>query len=243
MTVLTAAEICSLARETAKCPGYAVQSGQLLNVILEELAQDYDFDTIKGTYNFSFNSVAGNGSGPYALPTNWYRGIDEAIYYLIDGVPYPMVNITYTEYQNLVQQSGLNSYPTAYATDMSQSPPNMYVWPPASGSFAVTAQYYKQSPGVLTPESSVSIPWFPSTQYLLRRLAGELMTITNDDRAATFLGAQDEKLDTVGSAASILRRYLKMKDDPEGKVKTVKLDRRIFGRNFSRLPNTKTIGW
>lgn len=243
MTVLTAAQVCSLARETAKCPGYTVQSGQLLNVILEELAQDYDFDTIKGSYQFNFNSVVGSGSGPYTLPVDWYRGIDEAIYYLIDGVPYPMVNITYTEYQNLVQQSGLASYPTAYATDMSQSPPVMYVWPPASGGFAVTAGYFKASPSIVTPETSVSIPWFPSTQYLLRRLSGELMMLTNDDRAPMFLGTEEKETDTQGSAASILRKYLKMKDDSEGVVKTVKLDRRHFGKNFSRLPNTKTIGW
>lgn len=243
MSTLTAAQICSLARETAKCPGYTTQSGQLLNVILEELAQDYDFDVIKGAYSFSFNSVTGVGSGPYTLPVDWYRGIDKDILYTIDGVPYPMVNISLTEYHNLVQQSGLASYPTAYATDMSQSPPVMYVWPPASGGFPVTAGYFKASPTITTPETSVTIPWFPSTQYLLRRLAGELMAVTNDERMDRFLGSEDPALDTQGSAASILRKYLKMKDDMGGKVNTVQLDRRLFGRNFSRLPNTKTIGW
>lgn len=243
MSVLTAAQICSLCRETAKCPGYTVQSGQLLNVILEELAQDYDFDVIKGSFNFSFNSVTGIGSGPYTLPADWYRGIDKDILYTIDGVPYPMVNISLTEYNNLVQQSGLQSYPTAYATDMSQSPPVMFVWPPASGGFPVKTRYFKASPTIPTPETSPDIPWFPSTQYLLRRLAGELMMITNDDRALVFLGTEDEATDTKGSAASILRRYLKMKDDMGGKVNTVQLDRRHFGKNFSRLPNTKTIGW
>jgi hypothetical protein len=243
MSVLTAAQICSLARETAKCPGYTTQSGQLLNVILEELAQDYDFDVIKGSYSFNFNTGGPTGSGPYPLPSDWYRGIDKAIFYTINGVPYPMVNISYTEYQNLVQQSGLQSYPTAYATDMSASPPNMYVWPPASGAFAVTAGYFKQPTSITTPETSTDIPWFPSTQYLLRRLAGELMAITNDERMLVFLGSEDEAQDTKGSAASILRRYLKMKDDMGGKVHKVELDRRHFGRNFSRLPNTKTIGW
>jgi hypothetical protein len=243
MSVLTAAQICSLAREVAKCPGYIVQSGQLLNVILEELAQDYNFDVIKGQYTFSFNSVVGTGSGPYTLPADWYRGIDEAIFYTIDGVPYPMVNISYTQYQNLVQQSGLQSYPTSYATDMSQSPPVMYVWPPAAGGYPVTAGYYKASPVILTPETSTDIPWFPSTQYLLRRLAGELMSLTDDPRMSSYLGTEDKNTDTQGSAASILRKYLKMKDDMGGKVNTVQLDRRHFGRNFSRLPDTKTIGW
>lgn len=243
MSVLTAAQICSIAREVAKCPGYTTQSGQLLNVILNELALNYDFDTIKGSYSFSFNSVVGTGSGPYTLPTNWYRGIDEDILYTINGVPYPMVNISLTEYHNLVQQSGLASYPTAYATDMSQTPPVMYVWPPASGGFPVTAGYFTQPVDITTPETSTTVPWFPSSLYLLRRLAGELMTLTNDDRVDKFLGSEDPALDTEGSAASILRKYLKMKDDMGGKVHTVQLDRRSFGRNFSRLPNTKTIGW
>lgn len=243
MSVLTAAQICSLARETAKCPGYTTQSGQFLNVILEELSQNYDFDVIKGRYNFNFNSVTGTLSGPYTLPTDWYRGIDKDILYTINGVPYPMVNISLTEFHNLVQQSGLQSYPTSYATDMSQSPPVMYVWPPASGSFPVSAGYFKQAPVITTPETSTTVPWFPSTQYLLRRLAGELMMLTNDDRAMGFLGDDDEEKDTPGSACDILRKYLKMKDDMGGKVDRVQLDRRHFGRNFSRLPNTKTIGW
>jgi hypothetical protein len=243
MSVLTAAQICSMARETAKAPGYQERSGQLLNVILEELAQNYDFDVIKGTYNFSFNTGGYNGSGPYPLPADWYRGIDEDIFYLIDGVPYPMVNISLTEYDNLVQQSGLQSYPSSYATDMSQSPPVMYVWPPASGAFDVTARYFKQPPSIVAPETSTDVPWFPSTNYLITRLAGELMKITDDTRMAAFIGNEDKNLDTVGSATSILRKYLKMKDDMGGKVHTVKLDRRHFGRNFSRLPNTKTIGW
>lgn len=243
MSVLTAAQICSLAREAAKCPGYTVQSGQLLNVVLEDLAQNYDFDTIKGTFTFNFNSGTGTGSGPYTLPADWYRGIDEDIFYLIDGVPYPMINISLAEYDNLVQQSGLASYPTSYATDMSQSPPVMYVWPPAAGAYAMKARYFKQPVSITSPEGSALVPWFPNTQYLIRRLAGELMGITNDDRMGTWLGSEDPKLDSVGSACSILRRYLKMKDDMGGKVKTVSLDRRHFGRGFSRLPNTKTIGW
>lgn len=243
MSVLTAAQICSLARETAKCPGYTSQSGQLLNSILEDLAQDFDFDVIKSFIAFNFNSGGNTGSGPYPLPANWYRGIDKDIFYTIDGVPYPMVNISLTEFHNLVQQSGLASYPTAYATDMSASPPNMYVWPPASGGFPVHAGYFTQPASITTPESSGTIPWFPSTQYLLRRLAGELMMITNDDRAQAFLGDEEPEKDTPGSACSILRRYLRMKDDQGGKVHTVQLDRRHFGRNFSRLPNTKTIGW
>jgi hypothetical protein len=243
MSTLSAQDICTRARAIAKCPGYASQSGQWLNAILEDLAQTYNFDVIKGTYNFSFNSGGYTGVGPYPLPTNWYRGIDDDIFYVIDGVPYSMINIELDEYDRLVQNAGLASYPEFYATDMSQSPPVMYVWPPASGAYPVTARYFKQSTTITTPETSSDIPWFPNTLYLITRLAGELMKETDDLRWERYIGSEEPKLDTEGSAASILRKYLRMKDDRGGKVYRVKLDRRLFRRNFDRLPNTKTIGW
>jgi hypothetical protein len=240
MALLDAQTICSLARQAAKCPGYAVQSGQYLNIVLEDLAQNYDFDTIKGTFTFNFSS---GSNGPYTLPADWYRGIDRDIFYTIDGVPYPMVNIEEDEFDNLVVTAGLNGFPIYYMTDMSATPPTMSVWPPASGAYPVTAKYYKASPTISSPETSSSTPWFPSTNYLVTRLAGELMKITNDDRAPLFLGNKDENKDTEGSATAILRAYLKMKDDRGGKVYQVQLDRRLFGYSWDRLPNTKQIGW
>lgn len=243
MSTLTAQRICFLARTIAKGPGYAVESGEFLNSILEELAQNYDFDVIKSVYYFNFNDAGYTGSGPYPLPANWYRGIDEDIFYTINGVPYPMINIELKEFDNLVQQSGITSYPNAYATDMSQSPPVMYVWPPSSGSYPVTARYFTRPATIATPETSSEIPWFPASNYLIRRLAGEMMALTNDDRMALYLGDTDPDKDTAGSAASLLRSYLKMKDDRGGKVHKVTLDRRNFGKGFARLPNTKTIGW
>ena len=63
------------------------------------------------------------------------------------------------------------------------------------------------------------------------------MRITDDERSDRFLG------DGPAGAQGILRRYLELKDDSSNRAKTVKLDRRQFGRKFSTLPNTKTIGW
>ena len=243
MSTLSAQDICTRARSIAKCPGYTVQSGQWLNIILEDLAQTYDFDVIKSTYNFNFNTGGFTGVGPYPLPANWYRGIDDDIFYVVDGVPYSMINIELDEYDRLVQNAGLASYPEFYATDISQSPPVMYVWPPASGAFPVTARYFKQPTSITAPETSASIPWFPNTLYLVTRLAGELMKDTDDPRWERYLGSEDPRLDTEGSASSILRKYLKLKDDRGGKAYRVKLDRRLFRRSFDRLPNTKTIGW
>lgn len=208
----------------------------MLNMILQELAQDYDFEAVRDTFLFNFAA----GAGPNPLPVNWLRGIDESVFYTIDGVPYIMVNISQQEYDRLVQTAGFQSYPAYYYVDVSGDPPanNMFVWPPASGAYAVTARYYTTSTTITNPESSSTIPWFPNTNYLMTRLASEMMKFSNDDRVAAFAGD-----DTYIGAAGILDRFMKMKDDPEGIVKQVKLDRRHFGRAFSRLPNTKTIGW
>jgi hypothetical protein len=135
-----------------------------------------------------------------------------------------------------VQQPGLNAYPENYAVDNSPIgqglPPNMYVWPPAGGAYAVTARYYRQMPDIATPETSAAIPWFPNQKILIKMLSAALMELTNDDRQEAFMKDGLELLDA----------YLKMKDDRQV-VKTVSLDRRSFGLNFDRLKNTKLIGW
>lgn len=236
MGTLQAQQIVDLACQIAKCPGFIVQAGQMLNVILEELAQDYDFKAVQSVFNFNFTA----GPGPFAMPSNWLRGIDESVFYTIDAVPYIMVNIQQQEYDRLAQPPGLQSFPTFYYVDVAGDPPanNMFVWPPASGAYPVTARYYTTNTIITSPESSTTIPWFPNTNYLITRLSGEMMKFSNDDRVAGFLGD-----DTYVGAAGTLKRFMQMKDDPEGTVNIVKLDRRRFGRSFSRLPNTKTMGW
>ena len=62
---LSAQQIISLACATAKCPGFTSQGGQLLNMALQELCQDYDLDVARGLAGFTFFSsgVAGGGGG------------------------------------------------------------------------------------------------------------------------------------------------------------------------------------
>lgn len=249
----TAAQICTLARQIAKCPNYTSQSGQLLNVILTELYQDYDFDIIRKTASSTFvtsgPSGPGNqyiaGCGPNPMPDDFLRAENNEIIWYLQGVRYVLVVVDQAEFDRLTQTSGFNSYPTVCYIDMAPvddgSPPNMYVWAPASGAYSYTVRYFPIKADITTPETSSTTPWFPNQSYLITRLAGELMRITNDDRAAVFLG-DNEDAGVIG-AGSILRKYLMMKDDPEGRVNTVKLDRRRFGRNFSYLPDTKLVGW
>jgi hypothetical protein len=268
--VLTSQQIVNLACQAARVPGFTVQAGQILNSILAELCQDYDFDVNRKVYNFTFNSAAGQGSGPYQLPQDYLRCYKRDAFYVIQGVPYEMIPIDLDEFDRLVQTPGLASFPYAFATDlsgtMSGSPwssgfspgfgpfgtaPVMYVWPPASGSYPVTLRYYSMRSDIagtssdgetpLGPEAIAVVPWFPNQTYLVRRLAGELMALTDDERMPSYLGADEDAYPN--GAAVLLRRYLKMKDDKNSRAQTVMLDRRRFGGATDRLRNTKLIGW
>lgn len=230
---LTSAQIINLACQIAKCPGFVSQAGQFLNAVLGDLCQDYDFEIARGVFNFNFNSGVGTGSGPYTLPADWLRGKDESILYTINGVAYPMINLSLDQYDGLTQVAGNNSYPNYYTTDMSQTPPVMFVWPPSSGAYPVTARYYKKMPDIVTPETSAVVPWFQNQKYLIKQLSADLMSITDDEREEQFRA----------QAKDLLTHFLKMKDDEGGRVNQVKLDRRLFRTNLNNLQNTKNMGW
>jgi hypothetical protein len=119
--------------------------------------------------------------------------------------------------------------------------PVMLFWQLPSGAFPATLRYYSQMPDITTPETSSVVPWFPNQTYLRRRLAGELMGLTDDERQNQFLSDNEDQFPQ--GAGVMLRKYLMMKDDKTDRVKTVTLDRRRFGTSFDRLKNTKTIGW
>ena len=71
---LTNAQICSVAQQISKTPGFSTQAGYQYNAILEELAESYDFDIQKVT-NFSIttNTAYGTSQGPYNLPADYLR--------------------------------------------------------------------------------------------------------------------------------------------------------------------------
>jgi hypothetical protein len=234
---LQAQQIVALACQIAKVPGMVSQAGQMLNAILSDLCQNHDLELARKTTNFTFNGT----SGPYAMPADYLRARKGMVFYMYSGIPYSMVSIDLDEYDLLVQQAGFNDFPRDFATDMAVTPPNMYVWPPPSISVPVTVRYYSQMPDIATPETSATVPWFPVTNYLVTRLAGELMQIADDERFEAYLSGNEDV--HPNGAGVLLRQYLKLKDDPEGRVATVQLDRRRFGTNWSRLPNTKIVGW
>lgn len=249
---LTAAQICTRAAQIARVPGFTQQAGDTLNVVLQELCQDYDFALARKTYSFNFNTsvLNSNGQAYQNLPVDYLRSIRNECFYYISGVPYPMIPLDQAEGDMLVQQAGVSNFPIFYWTDMSRTGatndgttgvPVMLFWMPPSGAYAVTLRYQSQMGDITNPATSATVPWFPNQNYLITRVAGELMKDADDERTNAYLGDDDEAFPN--GAGTILRRYLRMKDDKGNRAQTVQLDRRRFGRAFDRLKNTKQIGW
>jgi hypothetical protein len=243
---LSSAQIVTLATQRAKAPGFIVQAGQALNAILSELCQTYDLDDTRATFTFTFNVQTAPGfglqSGPYSLPANYLRTQGGKQFYTYNFQQYKMTRIEQWEYDILTQQPGFQDFPRNFYIDTSTNPPQEFVWPPPSISVPVTVRHFQQMPDIVTPETSNVVPWFRYQNYLITRLTGEVMQLTDDTRAAEFL--TDDPAQNPQGAGVLLRRYLKMKDDPEGRAKVVELDRRRFGTSmWERLPNTKNIGW
>lgn len=242
---LTAAQIVAQACDIAKTPGMIQLAGQRLNVVLADLCQTYDLDDARGAFTFNFNiGLQGPniGTGPYTLPADYLRTEQGKQFYTVNFQPYELSRIELWEYDLLTQQPGFNDFPRNYVVDMAQSPPQEFVWPPPSISAPVLVRYFRQMPDIVTPEVSSVIPWFRNQQYLINRLAGEMMGISDDERAGAFLTDKEET--NPQGAGVLLRKFLNLKDDPEGRAKVVTLDRRRFGiSRWDRLPSTKTIGW
>jgi hypothetical protein len=245
---LSASQICTRACQIARAPGFISQAGDTLNYVLSELCQTYDFEIARQTFNFHFNTAQFNSLGQayQNLPANYLRVIRNESFYVIQGVPYPMIHYDMSEFDMLVQQAGLSNFPVFFTTDVSltgvfNSPtgsggalvPVMLFWMPPSGAYPATVRYFSQMPDIANAATSVVVPWFPNQNYLINRVAGELMKDTDDERLERFLGLSD----------LILDKYIKMKDDREDRTAVVQLDRRRFGRAFDRLKNTKLIGW
>jgi hypothetical protein len=233
---LTGDQLVTLALQDAHVPGFTTQAYQTLNMILNDLAQTYDFDVARGVYTFAFNTSL--GSGPIPLPADYLRADNGEAFFTIQGTKYQMMSIELGDFDSLAQQQGLSSYPTVYATDLSlqnSTVPVMYVYPPPSGAYPVTIRYRRQMPDYVA--GSNAVPWFPNQTYLRRRLAGEMMALTDDDRMSTYLGSDED------GAQGILLRYLKLKDDSSSRAVKVQLDRRTFGGGRGDLKNTKKLGF
>lgn len=255
---LTCNQLVTLCCEAAHSPGKTAQAQQFLDLILSDLCQERDLAAARGLYSFTMTPTMTGAvgsqnifaSGPYALPSDFLRvsgssgstGAQNSFLWYLNGVPYPMVPVELAEFDLAVQQAGQQSYPYVFATDLSQSPPAAFVWPPPSGAYPANLRYQRQMPDIIWSGANATAgnpPWFANTGYLYKKLLGKLCTLNDDSRAAVLDGGPD----VVGSAEHDLSLYLAMKDDDAKTPKRVELDRRRFGSAFSKLPNTKMVGW
>jgi hypothetical protein len=231
---LTAAQIVTRAAQIAKRPGFMVQAGQTLNQILVDLTREYDLAVALNTTSLVITGA--EGAGPYNLPANYLRMASRDATYLIDGVPYVLIQITLAQFDALINTTGIANFPTSFATDVATSPPRLYVYPPPILQFTLNLRYYGTLPEISAPETSSVVPWFPDQGYLVNRLAGELMRDAGDPRWESFLG------DGPHGAVGILRRFLNLQGDREDTTKIVDLDRRFFGPGRMFGPSKITGG-
>lgn len=221
---LTAAQIIARACAIAKVPGYMVQAGQYLNTILSDLCQTYDFDFAKETQIITLDP----STGTYALDADCLRV--KEVFYSVNGTIFYLFQIPIETYHALFQGPGVSSYPNKYAIDVSASPFNILFYPPPNIPQTVTVNYYPQKADIATPESSSTVPWFPNQQYLIKKVAANLMMESDDDRQPSFDRQAEE----------ILSKFLVMKDSKENISDTVKLSRERF-RATPQLPSSKAF--
>lgn len=132
---LQRAKIGNVAASGTSIIGFGTQALQELNSLLDFIAETVDFAAAMGTWFFTFNPNLvnlGNGnitiSGPNYLPIDYLRvqtsggatGAQRSSKWYLQGVPYDMVEIDLTEFDDQVQQAGMQSYPYFWAKDLSQ---------------------------------------------------------------------------------------------------------------------------
>ena len=316
---LPVSSIISLACQEANAPNYTVQAGQRLNMILQELAQDYDIAQSQGWLTGTFQqapsftgtatgnvsgstitftssvltlgwrqgmsitdstgvlpqntaiglitnfgktvtltqsaSAASNGdtftvtqggiggtvnsanvvnpSGPFQLPADFLRMDFQDFFWQNGGINYFPTPLPIEEFDALVQQPGFTSYPTAYTIDTSTTPYGLYIWPAASAAYPYFGRYERQMADIDTPATSAVIPWFPNQQYLMRRLAAEIMGLTGDTRRQAYIAESE----------TILRKFLQREGNRDTYAVKVKLNPMHFGPSWQQLPGTKVVPW
>lgn len=225
---LTSAQIVAAALDIVKAPGYTLRAGQFLNMLLQHLAQVYDFDVVRETT--TINVSGSQGVGPYNLPADYLRGRE--VFYTQSGVPFFLTQYPLEQYDQFTSVSGISDYPKNFTTDMSPEPPIIYFWPPPTFAIGITVRYQPQPADIASPETSATVPWFPDQRYLVTQLAADIMLVVDDDRADA----------TSAKASRLLDHYLMSKDDKEGYAMQVSLDRRSF-RSNRNLPASKLLGY
>ena len=219
--MLSSAQIIDLSCQMCKVPGYTQQAGMLLNMVLEDLAQVYDFDTERKTIDIPVD----NTNQYYDLPADHLR--TREVFFSISGAVTMLQQLPLEQYDQMFKGTSALAYPTSYATQVEADPHRLLLFPTFVQSLTLTVRYQPFPDPIPNPETNSVIPWFPNQNVLLKKLNSAVSMLADDDRMVSF--------DTI--ATNNLSDFLSMKDDSNGYAKTVKLDGRQF--RGSRLRPTK----
>lgn len=132
-------------------------------------------------------------------------------------------------YDSLFSGPGIQNYPENYATDLNPDPPVLYLYPPPIIPMQIFMRYQSMPPAISSPSSNTNPPWFPYAQYLIRKVAQEIMLVTDDARYQEMYPVTE----------AMLQSILKIQGDAENYVRTVGLDPMLF-RPQSFGPNKMT---
>lgn len=229
--MLQSQDVCKLARQIAKGPGFATQSGQFLNMVLEDLVLNRNLKMNRVTNPIT---LPANTFGPINLEADYLRTYD--LFYPMpstgapvgsQGITIFLVPSTTKQWDAEFKDPSTANYPYEFSTDLSPQAAGglglLYVYPMSSGQLTLTHRYMLKRPDIATPESSAAIPWFQNTDYLVKATAAKLMMVTGDDRHDSFVAQCEE----------MLRPYLIMEGDEQETVHALVLDPRHFRSNRS----------
>lgn len=259
---LTADRIVTLACQIAKCPGFTTQAQEFLNLVLEDLAQNYDFPSAAYTFhNFAVGPNSGTGTG---TPTGQWYNLElpassvlvqnnatylrtHAVFYSVSGSIFYLNQLPLDKYDQLFQGQGISNYPYWYVVDPTGSPYlatiQMAFYPPPNLSLSLTIRNQYQPNAITTAQFAAGnvVPWFPNQNILITATAYRLMQITGDQRLpqyhAMLYGDPKHPGDN-----GMIGKYLLMVGDKENYAVQVKLDPLLF-RSVTNLKPTKTTGF
>ena len=219
----TAAQIIADALAIAKCPGFLTMGGRALNYVLDDLSLHRNLKENLVTRTLI---VPGASNGPFPLEADYLRTYD--LWYLVDGTPYFLNPASLRELDQDNIQQNVTNYPYEWATDISGTVEQLYIYPQSNTQLSMTHRYYLRRPPIASPESSSVVPWFSDQDYLVQATAMRMMRVTDDSRYTTW----------VQDCEQLLKKHLMTEGDEQQVVKEVMLDPRRF-RTSSRDRPTK----
>lgn len=223
--MLTAQQIVTLACDIAKTPGMLTKAGQMMNARLVQIALEQDLDVIRRTAYLS----AQVGQNSYNLPANYLRARE--VFYNIDGAVFYLDPTDLRGYDKLFNGPGVQQYPYLYATDISTTPPTLFLYPAPAVTFTFTVRYMDNLVEITSPETSSVVPWFQDQLLLINMVAEDMMNISDDARVNDMYRKNDERF----------TRYLRMANDQESICQKVTRDPRTFRTAITLKPTKKTL--